>query len=381
MRLFISVCFVIALASCKPDITGPIPFPDCNYSPGNRDFSWRADTVALFPSTLGGVWAFADDDAYVMGRIWQQDNGEQRFYAGLHWNGIEWEDDIHGTIEEDIRHFSNDLIGDKSYMVSVGLHGDFRSPKAGLAEFDNHTKKWRGYQYEIDGELRAVWTDGKGFFIAGGDNGMVYTKNGYSAEWVFTQAPTDFHFYSISGVSKNEIYLLGRRYIDAISYPEIWKYHNANWIKMLDYRDTVGTSITIPNNEFSISELAAFRCAKSDSLQLYVIGWESVLFESHGQNLEFKATNLTDRGLPLRTLGRTGLKVNLFTPNDIWIIGTRYNFYHWNGLDYQKMVIPGLPNDDTQFGFQRRMVKTASGKVFLLSEVSSQVYVVVQGTP
>jgi hypothetical protein len=110
-----------------------------------------------------------------------------------------------------------------------------------------------------------------------------------------------------------------------------------------------------------------------------VIGWESVLFESHGQNLEYKAKNLTDMGLPLRTLGRTGLKVNLFTPNDIWIIGTRYNFYHWNGLDYQKMVIPGLPNDDTQFGFQRRMVKTASGKLFLLSEVSSQVYVVAQG--
>lgn len=116
-----------------------------------------------------------------------------------------------------------------------------------------------------------------------------------------------------------------------------------------------GTIITIPDNEYSISELEAFKCAKSDSLQLYVIGRESVLFESHGQNLDFSATNLTHRGLPLRNLGRTGLKVNLFTPNDIWIIGTRYNFFHWTGMNYQTMVILGLPNDDSQFGFQRRL--------------------------
>jgi hypothetical protein len=375
-RAIILAALLLSNTSCKPDRSGP----DCNFPAGNRDFTWRADTVALFPSTLGGVWAFADDDAYVMGRLWKVEDGERRFFAGLHWNGSEWSGDIHGTIENDVKHFSNNVTGDRSHLVSVGFYS-LSNPKAGLAEFDNRTKKWKGFQYETEGELRSVWTDEKGFFIAGGDNGMVYTKNGYSAEWVFTQAPTDFHFLSITGISKNEVYLLGRRYIDAISYPEIWKFHNANWFKLLDYRDTVGTSITIPDNEFSISELAAYRCAKTDSLQLYVIGWESVLFESHGQNLNFSATNLTQKGLPLRTLGRAGLKVNLFTPNDLWIIGTRYNFYHWNGLDYQKMVIPGLPNDDTQFGFQRRMVKTSSGKIFLLSEVSSQVYVVVQGTP
>lgn len=372
--LITSSIYIVGFSSCKPDRTGP----DCNFSAGNRDFTWRVDTLALFPSSIGGVWAFSDDDAYLMGAIWKDEDGEKRFYAGLRWNGIEWSGDIHGTTENDVKHFSNDVTGDRSHLVSVGMY-DFSNPKAGLAEFDNRTKKWKGFQFQTEGELRSVWTDGKGYFIAGGDNGIVYIKNGYSSDWVFIKAPTEFHFYSISGVSKNEIYLLGKRYIESVSYPEIWKYHNSNWIKLMDYRNTEGTSISIPNNDFSVNDLSAFRCSKTDSLQLYVVGWESVLFESKGQDMSYSATNLTQEGLPLRTLERTGLKVNLFTPNDIWIIGTRYNFYHWNGMDFQKMVIAGLPNDDTRFGLQRRIVKTETGKVFLASEVSSQVYAVAQG--
>jgi hypothetical protein len=43
--------------------------------------------------------------------------------------------------------------------------------------------------------------------------------------------------------------------------------------------------------------------------------------------------------------------------------------------------MPGLPDDDAHFGNQRKMIKTSTGKIFLPTEVSSQVYVVVQGTP
>ena len=106
---------------------------------------------------------------------------------------------------------------------------------------------------------------------------------------------------------------------------------------------------------------------------------ESFLLTSVDQSLNYDAINLSDLGLPLRQQGRTGLKIDLFTPNDVWIYGTRFNFYHWNGSNFQKMTIPGLPDDDQQFGSQRKMVKTKSGKVFFPTEVSSQVYVVAQG--
>ncbi|MFH2030643.1 MAG: hypothetical protein ABIJ40_08535 [Bacteroidota bacterium] len=127
--------------------------------------------------------------------------------------------------------------------------------------------------------------------------------------------------------------------------------------------------------------IAAARCSITDSLKLYLIGWESFLLESKGQEFNYKIKNLTTLGLPLRNLRRTAFRISLFSPDDYWIFGTRYNFYHWNGTDFQKIIIPGLPNDNIQFGGQHKMVRTATGKIFLPSEVSSQVYVVVQGTP
>jgi hypothetical protein len=45
------------------------------------------------------------------------------------------------------------------------------------------------------------------------------------------------------------------------------------------------------------------------------------------------------------------------------------------------MDITGLPNDDMQYGWQCRFIKTKTGKIFVPSEVSSQVYVIVQGNP
>ena len=153
------------------------------------------------------------------------------------------------------------------------------------------------------------------------------------------------------------------------------------WQKLLDDLDTAGSIIKIPDDAQSIGDISAYHCSITDSLRLYVIGWESYIFESKGSSLAFEGTNLASLGLPLRALGRTGLDINAFSPDDIWIFGTRYNFYHWNGTDFQMMIIPGLPNDDTQFGDQRKMVKTSTGKLFLPTEVSSQVYVVAQGIP
>jgi hypothetical protein len=338
------------------------------------------DTVAWFPSTVGGVWAFSDSDAYLMGYIGE---GKAPYYIfmGLHWNGASWDTSLHGA-PMDIKHYSNDVTGDDHFMVSVGYWA-IGNDKAGLAEFDNNTKTWKGYQFQNPGGLLSVWTDGKGFFIAVGPNGMIFTKDGYNANWIYSKAPTDFDLYKVTGVSKNEIYILGnfQQNTTGISFPQIWRYANNIWIKLLDDFDTTNTFIKIPNDDYAIDDLYATRCNITDSLKLYVIGWESCLFEAKGNSTNFKSTNLTRLGLPLRNMGRTGTRINAFTPNDMWIFGTRYNFFHWNGNNYQWMTIPGLPNDDLQFGDNRKMIKTSSGKIFFPTEVSSQVYVVVQGIP
>jgi hypothetical protein len=367
--------------SCRkekpPCLTCPPPETSCAYPPGNRNFTWRLDTVAWFPSTLGGVWAFSDDDAYLMGYI-----GEGKppydIYMALHWDGITWNTNVNGNYT-DIKHYANDVIGDGFYMVSVGYWA-IGNEKAGLAEFDNHTKKWTGYQFQTQGELRSVWTDGNGYFIAAGDNGMVYTKDGYSAGWMYSNAPTAFNFTSITGISKTEIYArTGISLVSGQNYHQYWKYNGTQWLKLYDEQDTTGSIIKLQGTENSMNDIAAYRCSITDSLKLYLIGWESFLLESKGQDINYRITNLSTLGLPLRSLGREAFRIVLFSPNDIWIFGTRYNLYQWNGTDFQNTVIPGLPNDDIQSGDQRKMIKTSTGKVFLPSEVSSQVYVVVQG--
>jgi hypothetical protein len=380
MRFFIAVCFVIALASCKPDITGPIPFPDCNYSSGNRDFTWRADTVAWFPSRMGGIWAFADDDAYVMGSIIRYENGQTQGYLGLRWNGTEWTKDINGSVEE-IKHVANDVIGDKFYMVSVG-NWSITPSKPGIGEFDNRTKKWIGHQYETEGELRSVWTDGNGFFMATGDNGTTYSKDGYNAEWVYALAPTDYHLTKITGISKNEIYIQAFKYTQ-LNEPlhQLWKLHNGEWFKLMDTVSPSGLPIQVAEAEGNITDLAVFRCDRSDSLSLYLTGWESFRFMSVGQHLTFEKHNLKNDGLPLRAMGQSAWQISVFSPNDIWIRAARYQMWHWNGLDYQKIEPdPSWPYGQL-WGSMSRMQCGPSGKIWMLLETNSQVYSVVHGTP
>lgn len=213
----ISVCFFGCPKDESPVVV--IPPSTCAYPSGNRSFTWRLDTVAWFPSTVAGVWAFSDTDAYVMGSIV---DGKPPYSSrfGRHWNGKIWEDSINGTwgynnatgIWGDITIAPrNDVTGDNHFMVAVGYGAKTGFISAGIVEFDNTVKKWKSYEFQTLGELRSVWTDGKGYFITVGDSGMVYTKDGYSSNWIYQKVQTNFSFYKISGVSKNEIYVLDRK--------------------------------------------------------------------------------------------------------------------------------------------------------------------------
>jgi hypothetical protein len=395
-QIVILVVFLSALflnLRCKKDdgqcLTCPPPATNCEYPPGNRNFTWRLDTVAWFPSTVAGVWAFSDSDAYVMGTI-VDGKPPYKSRPGRHWNGKIWENNINGTWDTTITPDPNvtikiaprnDITGDDHYLVAVGNCAPTGYIAAGIAEFDNKIKNWKSYQLTALGELRSVWTDGNGYFIAVGDNGMVYTNDGYTADWVFIKVPTDFHFYKMSGVSKNEIYLLGYKATGGYTYNQIWRYDGINWLKLLDDVDSVATAIKIPGAEHVICDLYANRCSISDSLKLYIVGWESNLFETIGSSLIFKKTNLSDLGLSLNSIGRTAQRIFGFSPNDYWIFGSGYNYYHWNGSSFMKMAIPGFPTSIDDSGNYRTMIKTKTGKIFFPSEVSSQVYVVVQGIP
>jgi hypothetical protein len=267
-------------------------------------------------------------------------------------------------------------------LVTVGFWGIGAIDYAGVAEFDNNMKKWKSYQLTAVGRLYSIWTDGKGYFISVGDNGMVYTKDGYSATWNYSKAPTNFTFNHINGVSKTEVY--ASAYLSLATgqdYEQYWKYDGTVWSKLFDNQDTTGNVVTLPGDYSEMTDVAAYRCPVTDSLSLYFGGWDSFLLQSKGQSKNFSATNLSFLGLPLHSFGSTALVIDLFFPNDVWIFSSRYDCYQWNGNNFQQISIPGIPMPESGFGVIGRMVKTKSGKVFFPCEVSPQVYVVAQGTP
>jgi hypothetical protein len=218
--------------------------------------------------------------------------------------------------------------------------------------------------------------------MATGDNGMTYTKDGYTAEWVYSLAPTDYHLTKITGISKNEIYIQAFKYTQ-LNEPlhQLWKLHNGEWFKLMDTVNPSGLPIQVAEAEGNITDLAVFRCERTDSLSLYLTGWESFRFESAGQNLSFEKNNLRNDGLPLRAMGQSAWQISVFSPKDIWIRAARYQIWHWNGTDYRKIEpVPSWPYGQL-WGSISRMQKSESGKVWMLLETNNQVYSVVQGTP
>ena len=163
-------------------------------------------------------------------------------------------------------------------------------------------------------------------------------------------------------------------------YNQYWKYDGTRWYKLFDNQDTPGNVITLPADYSRMSDVAVYRCPATDSLKLYLTGWNSFLLQSKGQAQSYSVENLSP-ALPLHNMGNTAGLVDLFSPNDIWFLSAEYNFYEWNGTDFEQVYIPGLPGQETYTGFIGNITKTQSGKIFFPAEVSPQVYVVAQGTP
>ena len=326
------------------------------------------------------MWAFADNDAWVVGNMHGPTVAGQTGYVGLHWDGTAWKDTIQWT---HVLTTPRNVTGDTHFMVAPGylLYADTSRPA--IAEYDNNTKKWVGYQWtNIIGSLYSVWTDRNGFFITVGDNGMVFMKNGYGSQWVYSKAPTKFTFNHINGISKTEIYASGYLSLATGSnYEQYWKYDGTKWSKLFDNQDTVGNVVSLPGDYSVMTDINAYRCSATDSLQLYLGGFDSFLLQSKGQSFNFSAINLSSLGLPFHSLGSVALVISIFSPKDMWFCTARYESYQWNGSTFQQIIIPAIPPPESGFGAISRIVKTSNGKAFFSNEVSPQVYVVAQGTP
>lgn len=352
----------------------------CDWPPGNRNYSWRIDTVGYWSSTMGGLYVFNDSTAFITGYIKTKNAG---LLPGLTWNGSNWLTDIYNPVPEfPIGHYGNDATGDDTLMVSVGYWG-LNLDQAAIGEFNLKTKTWKNYKFEEQGELNSVWTDGKGFYVAVGANGIIYTKDSPTSDWVFSRMEDRYNLKRVSGISKTEWYIIGYKYLDPRkpSVDKVYRMLNGSITILYDSTD-LESSILSLDVEW-ITDISAIRCVQTDSLYLFVSGSDSYKLTSFEHELSFQSLNLTKLSSGVIEIKLTNGFVFAFTPFDIWLPTLRYGIYHYNGMDIKKIeTIPNLNYGDVyQLGQMVNVKKSDSGKLWILMETWSQNYILIQGTP
>jgi len=371
--VFISSCSLFSGNDKKKD-------DSCDWPIGNRNYSWRIDTVGYWPSTMGGLYVFNDSTAFLTGNINDKKNNQ---LAGLRWNGTKWLTDIYNPAPEyPAGHFGNDAIGDDTLMVSVGYWG-LNLDQAAIGEFNLKTKTWTNHKFEVQGELNSIWTDGKGFYIAVGNNGIMYTKESPSSDWVFSRMDDGFNLTKVSGISKTEWYLSGYKYSTAYRafISKTYRYLNGQWLTLYDSSQNESSILNL-RNSLLVNRLQAFRCSDTDSLYLYISGASTFKITSFGHELQFREINLRGLYLDNDESFRSGWVFGS-NPNNIWMPTLYYGLYHYNGSTVQKIeTIPGLPYGDmSHWGLVNQMVFSKSGKIWMLMETKVQNYILIQGTP
>lgn len=353
-----------------PDNTLPT---DCDEPKSTQNYTWRIDTVGNFGSSIGGVYAFSDSDAYVMGFLMKNDRNA---VIGLHWNGNVWSENIYATPLE-IGHVSLASTGDKNIMVSVGMDG-FGNPNHALAEFDNRTKKWKKKVYSEPGQFYSVWTDKKGFYAAGGSNGFLVYKNGEGSDWVKQDVPPEAsgNIRYIEGLNLNDLFLSVEKYENLDFRYQFWRVQNNGWKKIYDSFQPDSNRYLKVKHRTDFFGFDINYCGITNRLMLfaYAFGNLEILEYSHEKDWFFEAD------VPYRNgIGGSAHIADAFATNDIWFTGILW--HHWDGKTVNYIEFSGYQ----EFTSSWNATRSPSGKVFLplgRSEGSfSYTWVIAQGTP
>lgn len=370
IQLTIILLLIFAMGCENASDPEKIITSDCATKPGTHNFSWQIDTIGAWPSQFGGVWAFSDSDAYAMGNL--MDPKDRETTLGLHWDGKTWSKQLSGTPME-IGHYSEAVTGDDNVMVSVGDTGPGFAPVPRLGEFNNVTKKWKSFQFSDNGTLFSVWTDKKEFFIAGGSNGLLYSKNSYSSGWVKIKTPYTGTAFGILGYKKSELYIEVNKEVNFSHEVELWRFKNEIWTKLYDTVSPDSSLIKIPDLVQPYGGFHMYHCENNNTVRLYFCTNPIYSYDLDSQTGKFSlATAPFSSGI-----GHLANQVREFDPNDIWFYGPRW--YHWDGKTIKQIVLPGYEN----FTYGKSFIKTKTGKVFLpmIDDGSSQIFIIAQGKP
>lgn len=356
MSKLLVVFFLIYLSACDENgkITGtPDDPPDTTVLPcmnpkSSNTFNWDIDSIgereSISNSIAGGIFAFSDSDAFAMGNFYR--NGT--IYAGAHWDGKNW---IYFTRNSTIQIATYAVTGDSKRMVAVG--GRFTALGGQqVLEFTKSDRKWKKTELSFRGNLYTVWTNGSGYYLAGGDEGLLVEKESDNSEWKIINSPVDFYVYKITGISKDKIFLLGAALQKGM---QIWSRINGIWNLLYDQSLTDTTfALNIPLKS-DMADISVLSCSVGNSVNLYVGTVPVKIFTVMNNGTEF-----TPSKNPFASITREMLVIYPLAKNDIWLTGNY--LYHYNG---QSLVKVSFTGNFSNFSAGIPFV-TSSGKVFAL---------------
>jgi hypothetical protein len=314
---FLSACIFFALlvifflnSGCKKNPVIPPDVPDTT----SHNFSWKIDTIGIYPSVLEGVWGTDVNNVYAVGLIYYSYSPLQ-FTAIIHWDGVKWSslnyhegylNSIYGFGKDDIWAVGNWRVGYDAYALITHWNG----------------KKWTTWKFmQSDsisgqyGELVGIWGTGTTNLYAVGAAGLILHYDGSS--WTQQPGGTDFSLIDVWGFDKDNIFAAGLS--NNLGNGVLQKFDGKTWTTVTD-----GGSVY--NNTNLYGDFESVWGYSSD--KLYLVGalcyegvpgkWElsNIPYNSPGENLT----------------GLAGMRcVRGDAPNDVFICGDMDLIIHWNG--------------------------------------------------
>ena len=310
--LFLILCVAVLNLQCKkptpPDI-------DDTPKPGKRDYTWTIDTLAYpgsFQTLMRDIWASSPTNVYVVGHNDQGGQGTMFRYDGNKWRAVDLGSIIIGgiTLSAIYGFGPNDI-----YAVGQRIYDNPTPPpnyldSSLIIHYDGVS--WRDIKIIKGSRLNCIWGATTTSILAGGSYGTLFYFNGIG--WKKMDFDSSESIVNIGGLSNTEYYASTVvEYADSLRC-NLLKFSGPNWNK-IDSFTVIFTNMvwkfghSLYQTPTGILYSSGYGVYKKDGNS-----WQRLFYNEY----------------PLHLGGSSD--------QNIFAVGDFGRIYHWNGVDWKRLV-------------------------------------------
>lgn len=315
--IFIFAFFsVLAGLQCKKPTP---PDVDDTPKPGKRDYTWTIDTLAYpgsFQTLMRNIWASSPTNVHVVGHNDQPGPGTMFRYDGTSWKTTRFHIADGGTVSGPVSLSAIYGFGPNDiYAVGQRIYDNPTPPpnfldSSLIIHFDG--VKWSEMKIDKKNRLNCIWGGSSTSILAGGGYGTLYYYNG--SMWAKKNFDSSESIVNISGLSNTEYYASTVvEYADSLRC-NLLKFSGTNWNK-IDSFTVIFTNMvwkfghSLYQTPTGILYSSGYGVYKKDGNS-----WQMLFYNEY----------------PLHLGGSSD--------QNIFAVGDFGRIYHWNGVDWKRLV-------------------------------------------